>query len=158
MMTKKFKYLLISVCFLSCTISVYAQSTVYFFTPSTINNVCPITMNGDSIFNLRGPYKKTINNAIISIPLDMYAAAYKKCVFKEEGKVIFVANYKAQDPEKPGISEFLSEIQINLFEGSVHYIRLAAKGMYDMELKELTEKESKKYFKKSVELPEYIQE
>lgn len=155
---KNLNYLLIPVLLFLGVMSVSAQSTVYFFVPSIGNCECALKMNGDSIAQLRGPYKKTINNSVFKVPYVVYDDAYKKCTFKEEGKVIFVVDYRYQIPSTLETKQLLAEIQINLSEGSVHYIRMAPKGMYNMQLKEITEKDAQKYFKKSAELPEYIQE
>lgn len=155
---KNLNYLLVPIFFFLGALSISAQSTVYFFVPTTGNNECALKMNGDSIFQLRGPYKKTLNNSVFKVPYVIYDDAYKKCVFKEEGKVLFVADYRYQNPSTLETQQVLSEIQVNLSEGSVHYIRLSPKGMYNMQFKEITEKDAQKYFKKSSELPDYIQE
>ena len=61
---KNLNYLLVPVFFFLGALSISAQSTVYFFVPTTGNNECALKMNGDSIFQLRGPYKKTLNNSV----------------------------------------------------------------------------------------------
>ena len=138
--------------------NVSAQSTVYFFTPSTSSNECTLKMNGNEIGELRGPLKKTMEHSMFKIPYKTYDAAYKKCVIKEEGKVLFAVDYKFTTCRTLDVSEIPAEIQLNLSEGSVHYVRLAPKGVTNMQFKEITEKEAQKLLKKGVELPDYVQE
>ena len=54
----------------------------------------------------------------------------------------------------------VAEIQLNLSEGAVHYIQLKFKGLNDVQLKELSEKEGLKLLKdkKYKELPDYIEQ
>ena len=54
----------------------------------------------------------------------------------------------------------VAEIQLNLSEGSVHYVKLSFKGMNDVQLKEVEEKEGLKLLKdkKYKELPEFIEQ
>jgi hypothetical protein len=135
-----------------------AQSTVIFFTPSTSSNECVLKMNGNVIGELRGPLKKTTEHSMFKIPYKTYEAAYKKCVIKEEGKVLFAVDYTFTNCTTLAVSEIPSEIQLNLSEGSVHYVRLAPKGVSNLEFKEITEKEAQKLLKKATALPEYTQE
>lgn len=138
--------------------NVSAQSTVFFFTPSTSSNECTLKMNGNEIGELRGPLKKTMQPAQFKIPYKTYDAAFKKCVIKEEGKVLFAVDYKFTNCSTLDVSEIPAEIQLNLSEGSVHYVRLAPKGVTNMQFKEITEKEAQKLLKKGVALPDYVQE
>ena len=138
--------------------SVNAQSTVYFFTPSTGSNECFLKMNGDEIGELRGPLKKTMHPSMYKIPYNSYDAAYKKCVIKEEGKVLFAINYKFTNCMTLDVSNIPAEIQLNLSEGSIHYVKIDPKGLSNVQFKEITEKEALKLMKKSTALPEFIQE
>ena len=53
-----------------------------------------------------------------------------------------------------------AEIQLNLSEGSVHYIKVEAKGLNDIQIKEVEGKEVQKLLKdkKYKELPDYIEQ
>ena len=155
---KNIKSLFIAALLLICVMSVSAQSTVYFFIPSNGSYECSLKMNGNNIGELRGSLKKTMNDDIFKTPYKVYNAAYKKCTVKEEGKVLFAIDYKFTNCTTLKVSEVPAEIQLNLSEGSVHYVSIAPKGFSNVQLKELTEKEAQKYFKKSEELPEYTQQ
>lgn len=144
------------ICFTST--NVYAQSTVYFFTPSTSSNECLLMMNGNEIGELRGPLKKTMEHSMFKIPYKTYDAAYKKCIIKEEGKVLFAINYKFTNCSTLAVSEIPAEIQLNLSEGSVHYVKIAPKGVTNVQFKEITEKEAQKLLKKATALTDYIQD
>ena len=139
-----------------------AQSTVYFFMPSTNcwgnGGGVDVYVNGQNAFSMRGPFKKTIGNvANPSLPLYVYHAAKRKCVLNEEGKVLFAVDYKFVTNNGKE-SDLTAEIQLNLSEGSVHYVKIEPKGLNDNQFKELSEKEAAKLMKdkKYVELPEYI--
>lgn len=58
------------------------------------------------------------------------------------------------------ISTMAGEIQLNLTSGSTYYVSITNKGLNDMQLKNLTEKEAEKLLKnkKYVALPEYIEQ
>ena len=155
---KNIKSLFIAALLLICVMSVSAQSTVYFFIPSNGSYECSLKMNGNNIGELRGSLKKTMNDDIFKTPYKVYNAAYKKCTVKEEGKVLFAIDFKFTNCTTLKVSEVPAEIQLNLSEGSVHYVSIAPKGFSNVQLKELTEKEAQKYFKKSEELPEYTQQ
>ena len=154
----KFKLLLTVVFGVLAVNNVSAQSTVFFFTSSTSSNECTLKMNGIEIGELRGPLKKTMHPAEFKIPYKTYDAAYKKCVIKEEGKVLFAVDFKFTNCSTLDVSEIPAEIQLNLSEGSVHYVRLAPKGFTNIQFKEITEKEAQKLLKKGVALPDYVQE
>ena len=141
------------------TTEINAQSTVYFFVPLTASNECTLKMNGMEIGELRGPLKKTIKPmAPLKIAYKTYAPCYKKCVVKQEGKVLFAIDYKFTNATTLAVSEIPAEIQLNLSEGSVHYVKLAPKGINNNQFKEITEKEAQKLLKKNAALPEYIEE
>lgn len=141
--------------------TLWAQSTVYFFVGLTASNECTLKINGVEIGELRGPLKKTMNPVPpMKVPYKTYSPCYKKCTINEEGKVLFTIDYKFTNVNTLAVSEIPSEIQLNLSNGSVHYVKLAPKGFNNNQLKELTEKEAQKLLKdtKYVALPEYTQE
>lgn len=143
------------------TPQLFAQSTVYFFTGTIGNATSMISVNGEELFELRGPLKKTINPAPpMKYPYSTYSPCKKKCTFKSEGKTIFSVDYKFTNASTGAIVELAAEIQLNLTEGSIHYIKLSPKGLNDMQLKEISPKEAAKLLKKKnvVELAEYIEE
>lgn len=153
---------LITVCLFVLTESVFAQSTVYFFSPSVTNAVCRITVNGDKSFRLRGDLKKTIKPVPpqINYPMEVYSKCGIKCSLNLEGKVLFALVADRFD-SKTGktINDFWrAELQLNLSEGSVHYVKLAPKGFSDVQLKEITEEEAQKLMKdkKRVMLPDFV--
>lgn len=116
--------------------------------------------NGSEIFDLRGPEKNTLNHPSFKVPSVSYQPAYRKCLFKEDGKVLFSVDYAFTNVRTGEVRKLAAEIQLNLEEGSVHYIQLAFKGLNDIQFKELTEKEAAKLLKdkKYKELPDYVEE
>lgn len=141
--------------------STFAQSTVYFFAKSFDNSEITLKMNGEEIGELRGSVKKTVGPmGPMKIPSVSYNACKKKCVIKEEGKVLFSVDFKFTNASTLAVSELDTEIQLNLSEGSVHYVQLENKGLKDIRLKEISEKEAQKLLndKKYEFLPEFIQQ
>ena len=151
---------LASFSFFSSAIS--AQSTVYFFTKTITSAETMITKNGKDLFELRGPEKSRVEPIAMSgmkMASISYSPAYKKCIFNDEGKVLFGINYDFTNVKTLEISHLKGEIQLNLAEGSIHYVQVAPKGLFDIQFKELSEKEALKLLKnkKYVELPEYTE-
>ncbi len=72
--------------------------------------------------------------------------------------MLFRVDFKFTNCSSLAVSELDTEIQLNLTPGSIHYIKLDNKGLKDIILKEITEKEAQKMLKdKKYEiLPEYI--
>ena len=122
--------------------SIFAQSTVYFFIKSTGNLTTTIKQNGKDIFDMTGPIKKTIKpSGNMQLPFNQYAPCYRKCIFKNEGKILFSAECKHINAVNGKISTMAGEIQLNLTSGSTYYVSITNKGLNDMQLKNLTEKE-----------------
>jgi hypothetical protein len=110
---------------------------------------------------LFGCLKKTIKpSGNMQLPFNQYAPCYRKCIFKNEGKILFSAECKHINAVNGKISTMAGEIQLNLTSGSTYYVSITNKGLNDMQLKNLTEKEAEKLLKnkKYVALPEYIEQ
>ena len=136
-----------------------AQSTVYFFARSFDNCEISLKMNGEEIGELRGSLKKSVGPFhSMKIPSCSYNDCYRKCTINDEGKMLFRVDFKFTNCSSLAVSELDTEIQLNLTPGSIHYIKLDNKGLKDIILKEITEKEAQKMLKdKKYEiLPEYI--
>ena len=138
-----------------------AESTVYIFMRSSNcfgdGGYVNLTINGIDTCSMRGPLKKTMGNvANPSLPLFMYKPAKRKFILPEDGKYLFAVDWQFVTGQGR-VSNLTAEIQLNLTEGSVHYVEIKAKGLNDLEFKELTEKEGLKALKdkKYVELPEH---
>lgn len=134
-----------------------AQSTVYIFSHETVNSEVPVTKNGEFLFDMRGPLKKSKESSAFVIPLNTYSESFRKCTFNDEGKVVIGFQYKYTNPVNAEVITYADEIQINLSTGSVHYLFITRKGFNNAQIKEISEKEANKKMKdkKIVELPEY---
>jgi len=137
-------FLLVFILGLNYNSKATAQSTVYFFTGSIANAECHLKQNGKEIFELRGPLKKVFS---LATPYKIYSPCKKKCVFKSEGKTLFSVDYIFTNANNGAVTKIAAEIQLNLTEGSVHYVKLVGKGVNDMQFKELTQKEAEKLLK-----------
>lgn len=143
------------------TTAANAQSTVYVFMRSAFNAECVMSINGGESFDICGPLKKTIMNLHGPEPNRQYHPGKKKIVLKDEGKALFSAKYTFYaNMDRSNPRDMVAEIQLNLSEGSVHYIKVGAKGLNDIQIKEVDEKEGLKLLKdkKYKELPEYIEQ
>lgn len=110
---------------------------------------------------MTGPVKKTVpSSEHLRLPIRIYSPCYRKCTFKNEGKMLFSIECKHTNPVNEEITQLAGEIQLNLVNGSIYYVIITNKGLNDVQLKELTEKEANKLSnnKKYVSLPEYIEE
>lgn len=135
----------------SCSVT-FAESVVYIFAIQSWSPI-PIMVNNQEVFKMEG-------NSIGKGLTARYSACKKKCIFKSEGKIIFSVDFKMSTPAYPNnVLRFATEIQLNLSENSVHYIRLSSKGINDMQFKEITEKEAQQLLKKKsyILLPDYIE-
>ncbi len=144
-----------------CASSALAESTVYFFVGSIGNATCQLSLNGKESFELRGPLKKTFEpDGVLRFPYHSYHSAKKKCVFKEEGKMLFSVDYRFTNASTGAVTPMSAEIQLNLTDGSVYYVELTNKGLKDIQFKILTEKEGLKRLAKDKykPLPDYIEE
>lgn len=138
-----------------------AQSTVYFFVRSSANSEITLKKNGQDLFEMRGNLKKTIKpTSPMKLPLYNYFPAFRKCEFKDEGKVLFGVENKYTNCVTEEVTTMAGEIQINLSEGSIHYLYITSKGLNDIQFKEITEKEALKMMKekKRTKLEDYIEQ
>lgn len=153
--------LIVTVVIMLCgTNSISGQSTVYVFMRSATSAECVMSINGGEPFDICGPFKKALMNPG-GEPIRQYHPGKKKLVLKAEGKALFSAKntfYALGDRNKA--RDMVAEIQLNLSEGSVHYIKVGFKGLNDIQIKEVDEKEGLKLLKdkKYKELPEYIEQ
>lgn len=138
---------------------VKAQSTVYIFMRSLGNFQSNIKLNGEKTFSLQGNLKKAIpvNNGKL---LSVYSAVKKKFVLKNEGKYHFQYVGQFVNVNNGKTIDYTAEIQVNATEGSTHYYELVPRGIYDIQFKELKEKEGLKLLKKDKYqmLTDYIEE
>jgi len=132
----------------------YAQSTVYFFSPQMMDNKCMIKLNGKEVFEMRGPLKKVMTPQGYD-PFRVYSPCYRKCLFRNEGKMLFILEVTSTKDNR----KWTAEIQLNLTEGSVHYVKMGAKGLNDVQFTELTQKEGEKLLKnkKYIPLDDYVE-
>ena len=153
-------FFLVLVILLAGVVCSSAQSTVYFFMRSSSNSTCTMKLNGKEVFDMRGPLQKT-QKAVgpMIYPLQVYSPSKRKCTFKNKGKMLFTFDMKYKVPTTGEVKNYLAEIQLNLTESSVHYVRIGAKGLNDVQFKELTQKEGEKLLKdkKYVFLPDYVE-
>lgn len=155
------RLIVVAVFMLCATTSTNAQSAVYVFMRSAVNADCVMSVNGGESFEIRGPLKKTMMNLSGPEPNRFYHPAKKKIVLKDEGKALFSAKYTFYaNMDRSNPRDLVAEIQLNLSEGSIHYIKIGAKGLNDIQIKEVDEKEGLKLLKdkKYKELPEYTEQ
>lgn len=160
-MKRLIRLTIVAAILLCSTISASAQSTVYVFMRSVDNAECKLNINGGDGIDIRGPFKKAQMVPVAGAsPLMRYHPGKKKIVLKEEGKTLFGVTYIYTNSLNGKQSTMAAEIQLNLSEGSVHYIKVEAKGLNDIQIKEVEGKEVQKLLKdkKYKELPDYIEQ
>ena len=140
--------------------SMSAQSTVHVFAHSLSNVEVKLMKNGEYVFDMRGELRKTLKpTSSVKYPLYTYSPAYRKCTFKEDGKVLLSIDVEHTNCTTGDVTHYADEIQLNLSPGSTHYVYLTNKGLFNLQLKEITEKEANKLLKdkKMVVLDEYVE-
>ena len=144
------------------SVEVNAQSTVYLIAKKFANAESEVTVNGKDKFELRGPLGKVNivppTSMTDSVIVYNYKDCIKKCTFNKPGKVMLHWRYDYTNPVKRNIQHYETELQLNLTEGSVHYIEMKLTISNDIELVELPEKKGRKIISsdKYIHLPEYI--
>lgn len=139
-----------------------AQSVVYLIGKKFANAESEVTVNGKDKFEFRGPVDKVKvtppTSMTDTLVLTTYKSCIKKCTFNEPGKVLLNWKYNYTNPVNKNVQHYESEIQLNLTEGSVHYVELKIKITNDIEMVELNEKKGAKLVAKGkhVTLPEYV--
>lgn len=139
----------------------FAESTVWIFMRGVGGTETNVSINGKKAFDMIGPVRKTFDDVdSYKIPYTFYHPVKRKCVLKSEGKVLFSVDLKHTNPMNLKVSHMAAEIQLNLEDGSEHYIEIGTKGLNDCQFKEIPEKKVKKYMenKKYKELPDFIEQ
>ncbi len=141
--------------FACCAISkAQAQSTVYLiYDVQFWNKEVPIKINGDDAFNLIGA-TRTIGGIVF------YGRCTKKCTLYSEGKTILSFDFSVELPTNGIVVPYSDEIHLNLFEGSVHYVKIKAQMKGNpIVFEELSEEDGIKEFslKKYTQNHDYIQ-
>lgn len=125
-----------------------AQSTVVFMMKSLpISGT--ISVNGDQPFELKGEVKK-VTKATGPMIYDLveYTDVCRKCVIKEEGKVLFAYEGIYQNIVNGDIVKYASEIQIDLEDGETYYVSVERHGLNDQKLELIPEKKALKFMNK----------
>lgn len=152
--TTEKNYAAFFICMLLSVLSistVSAKSTVYVFAVESWVPI-PVKINNQEAFEMRGTPKGRDMTA-------RFSACKKKCTLDSEGKIIFSFEFSRTNQATGTVYNYADEIQLNLSEGSIHFIQIKPKGFNDYTFKELSEKDANKLLnnKKSLLLPEYVQ-
>lgn len=114
--------------------------------------------NSEPLFDMVGPVIKTqyIKSAMV-MPLKTQAPCKRKAVFKSTGKSLFEVEVTYTNFVNAKVSKAAAEIQLNLTDGATYYVFITNKGMNDIKMKLLSDKEAEKMLKdkKFVALPDY---
>lgn len=138
---------------------VSAQSTVYFFIDKVCNLDVFMFKNSEPLFDMVGPItKKRQTKSAMVLPLCTQAPCKRKTVFHATGKSIFEMEATYTNPVNAKTSKVAAEIQLNLTDGAVYYVKIGFRGLRnDMKLELLSDKEAEKILKdkKYVALDDY---
>lgn len=139
-----------------------AQSTVYVFMRSAggVNLSVNLSANGHEIGSLLGSVKRTLKLSG-DMELKLRRAIVKKCVFKNEGKVLLAIHSSVTNANTGKVVQNAAEVQLNIEDGGVYYAYITNKGLFDMKFIELDTKKGEQMLAKSdkyEKLPDYIEE
>lgn len=91
------------------------------------------------------------------LPLRTQAPCKRKSVFQATGKTIFSIDATFTNPVNAKTMKYAAEIQLNLIDGATYYVSIKRKGINDLKMELLSDKEAEKMLKdkKYVALPDY---
>lgn len=135
-----------------------AQSTVYFFMKKINNLELDVYQNSKPVFDMFGPITKSkqVKSSMV-LPLRTQAPCKRKSVFQATGKTIFSIDATFTNPVNAKTMKYAAEIQLNLIDGATYYVSIKRKGLNDLKMELLSDKEAEKMLKdkKYVALPDY---
>lgn len=133
-----------------------AESTIYIFQRSVGLVATTYSINNKFVGTFN-EIKKAVSKPHKTF---IYSAGKQKCILKSEGKAIVMVSGDYIEDGETKKDYWMAEIQVNLTDGSVHYIKLSPKGFNNCQLKEIKEEEALKLLKddKYSWRPEYIEE
>lgn len=142
---------------LSClltTITLNAQSTVWFITRDQFMEKGVLTINGENEVSFLTPTNRCPSRLVTN----RYYPAYMKITIDEEGPTVFRTDMVYAIPNETTKKQYVGEITLNLSTGSVNYIYLTNKGLDNIKLLEVSEKKAKKLMgkKNCVALPDFV--
>lgn len=149
-------YFFILLFFLTISTTARAQSNVYVLLPS-LPLYGTVSFNGSEPIEIKGDIKKVKSSASLPYDLITYTDCYRKCIIKEEGKVLLSYTGYFKNVVSGDIYNFVSEIQIDVEDGNSYYVKIDRHGFNDQKLTLISEKSAQKFFRKKgcVMLPDY---
>lgn len=104
-----------------------------------------IAINGSYVCNLNGSVCKTMN--VQGRPFTKRESCYRAIKINGEGKIALTGTMRYTTPSNE-VSTYKGEITLDVEDGENYYIQLTNKGIHDMQIKEIKEKDAKKWIKK----------
>lgn len=141
------KKLLLTLSVLFATIvSIHAESHVYVFIKSMYNCEIQIAINGIDVCDLNGSVSKTMD--VPGGKMTKRESCYHDIIFEGEGKVAITATMLYTVPTNGHVNPYKGEITLDIEDGETYYLQLTSKGIHDMQIKEVEEKNAQKWIKK----------
>lgn len=142
---KKFLFLILLLIVYS--VSAYAESSIYVFVKSMYNCDIKIAINGMDVCDLNGSICKTID-VIGGSTMTKRESCYHKIVVDGEGKIAITGTMLYTVATTGNVNPYKGEITLDVEDGEIYYLQLTSKGLHDMQIKQVKEKEAKKWINK----------
>lgn len=131
-----------------------AESNVYVFLKSVGNSDVYISLNGEKLCDLNGSIKKEMGgSSVIQHELLISNDCFRKIEIEGEGNIKLSVSMEYANPMAGTEKNFLSDVSFEVENGKNYYFEVANKGLSDIILKEMSEKNAVKKIKKWEELP-----
>ena len=131
-----------------------AESNVYVFLKSVGNSDANISINGEKLCDLNGSIKKVMGGStVIEHELLISNDCFRKIEIEGEGKIKLSLSMEYANPMAGTEKTFSADISFEVENGKSYYFEVANKGLSDIILKEMSEKNAVKKIKKWEELP-----
>ncbi|MDE6009321.1 MAG: hypothetical protein K2G90_08955 [Muribaculaceae bacterium] len=131
-----------------------AESNVYVFLKSVGNSDVNISLNGEKLCDLNGSIKKEMGaSSVIQHELLISNDCFRKIEIEGEGKIRLSLSMEYANPMAGTEKTFSSDVSFEVENGKSYYFEVTNKGLSDIILKEMSEKNAVKKIKKWEELP-----
>ncbi|MGM9815487.1 MAG: hypothetical protein ACI304_00305 [Lepagella sp.] len=140
------KFLIFLMCLIGiCVSDAYAESIVYLFAKAGNSMDYQVSCDGVNVCDLNGPTKKTMDgNGMFKIPYRVAHSCYRKLTFNKEGKVVITVNGDFTQCSNLKHILMKAEYQLDLEDGGIYYLDVKGKGLNDLQIKPLKEKDALK--------------
>lgn len=105
-----------------------------------------IAINGAEVCDLNGSICKTMN--VQEGTMTKRESCYHNIIVEGEGKIVITGTMFYTVPTTGNVNPYKGEISLDIEDGETYYLQLTNKGIHDMQIKDVKEKDAKKWIDK----------